>query len=106
MHSKRLVSVGLAALMSLAIAIPAFAQNNENKDFQAIQDERDQRKQRDLLVDFLKNYPNSQHRPDFDLQLMTLYYGNRDWAQMVKLADTFVQQQGTCPAIGEHRQGK
>lgn len=96
MHSKRLVSVGLAALMSLAIAIPAFAQNNENKDFQAIQDERDQRKQRDLLVDFLKNYPNSQHRPDFDLQLMTLYYGNRDWAQMVKLADTYVQQQGTA----------
>jgi hypothetical protein len=90
------VSVGLAAVMSLAIAIPAFAQNNENKDYQAIQDERDQRKQRDLLVDFLKNYPNSQHRPDFDIQLMTLYFGNKDWAQMVKLADNFVQQQGAA----------
>ncbi len=96
MHSKRLVSVGLAAVMSLAIAMPAFAQNNENKDYQAIQDERDQRKQRDLLVEFLKNYPNSQHRPDYDLQLMTLYYGNRDWAQMVKHADSFVLTQGTA----------
>jgi tetratricopeptide (TPR) repeat protein len=82
--------------MSLAIAIPGFAQGNENKDYQAIQDERDQRKQRDLLVDFLKNYPNSQHRPDFDIQLMTLYFGNKDWAQMVRLADTFVQQQGAA----------
>jgi len=95
-HSKRLISVGLAAVMSLAIAIPAFAQNNENKDYQAIQDERDQRKQRDLLEAFLKNYPNSQHRPDYDIQLITLYYGNKDWAQMIKLADNFVQQQGTA----------
>jgi hypothetical protein len=84
--------------MSLAIAIPAFAQGNENKDFQAIQDERDQRKQRDLLVDFLKNYPNSQHRPDYDIQLITLYYGGKDWAQMIKLADNFVQQQGAADA--------
>jgi outer membrane protein assembly factor BamD (BamD/ComL family) len=95
-HSKRLVSVGLAAIMSLAIAIPAFAQGNENKDYQAIQDERDQRKQRDLLEAFLKNYPNSQHRPDYDIQLITLYYGNKDWQQMIKLADNFVQQQGTA----------
>src|SRR6516165_2630109 len=82
--------------MSLAIAIPAFAQSNENKDYQAIQDERDQRKLRDLLEAFLKNYPNSQHRPDYDIQLMTLYYGNKDWAQMVKLADNFVLTQGTA----------
>jgi outer membrane protein assembly factor BamD (BamD/ComL family) len=82
--------------MSLAIAIPAFAQGNENKDYQAIQDERDQRKQRDLLEAFLKNYPNSQHRPDYDIQLITLYYGNKDWQQMIKLADNFVQQQGTA----------
>jgi len=83
-------------MMSLAIAIPAFAQGNENKDYQAIQDERDQRKQRDLLEAFLKSYPNSQHRPDYDIQLITLYYGNKDWAQMIKLADNFVQQQGTA----------
>jgi len=97
-HSKRLVSIGLAAIMSLAIAIPAFAQSNENKDFQAIQDERDQRKLRDLLEAFLKNYPNSAHRPEYDIQLITLYYGNKDWAQMIKLADNFVQQQGTADA--------
>jgi hypothetical protein len=95
-YLKRLISVGLAAVMCLAIAIPAFAQSNENKDYQAIQDERDQRKQRDLLEAFLKNYPNSQHRPDYDIQLMTLYYGNKDWAQMIKLADNFVQTQGTA----------
>ncbi|HEY9660984.1 MAG TPA: hypothetical protein V6C65_21220, partial [Allocoleopsis sp.] len=95
MQSRRLVSVGLAAIMCLAVAIPVFAQNNENKDYQAIQDERDQRKLRDLLEAFLKNYPNSQHRPDYDIQLMTIYYGNKDWAQMIKLADQFVLQQGT-----------
>jgi hypothetical protein len=96
--SKRLVSVGLAAIMSLAIAIPAFAQNNENKDYQAIQDERDQRKLRDLLESFLKNYPNSAHRPDYDIQLMTLYYAGKEWAQMIKLADAFALQQGTADA--------
>ena len=61
-HSKRLVSVGLAAVMSLAIAMPAFAQGNENKDYQAIQDERDQRKQRDLLDELpeeLSQFPAS-----------------------------------------------
>jgi len=95
-HSKRLVSVGLSAVMCLAAALPAFAQGNENRDYQAIQDERDQRKQRDLLESFLKNYPNSQHRPDYDVQLMTLYFGNRDWAQMLKHADSFVLTQGTA----------
>ena len=98
MQSKRLVSLGLAAVMSLAIAVPAFAQGNENKDYQAIQDERDQRKIRDLLEAFLKNYPNSPHRPDFDIQLITLYYGNKDWAKMVQLADNFVQTQSTADA--------
>ena len=82
--------------MSLAIAMPAFAQGNENKDYQAIQDERDQRKLRDLLEAFLKNYPNSQYRPAYDIQLMTVYYGNKDWAQMVKLADNFVLTQGAA----------
>ena len=98
MRSKKIISVGIAAVMSLAIAMPVFAQGNENRDYQAIQDERDQRKQRDLLEGFLKNYPNSAHRPDFDIQLITLYYGNKDWAQMIKLADNFVQQQGTADA--------
>jgi len=97
-RSKKIISVGIAAVMSLAIAMPVFAQGNENRDYQAIQDERDQRKQRDLLEGFLKNYPNSAHRPDFDIQLITLYYGNKDWAQMIKLADNFVQQQGTADA--------
>jgi hypothetical protein len=84
--------------MSLAVAIPAIAQSNENKDYQAIQDERDQRKLRDLLESFLKNYPNSAHRPEFDIQLITLYYGAKDWAQMIKVADNFVLTQGTADA--------
>lgn len=98
MYSKRLVSFGLAALMSLAVAMPAFAQSGENKDFQTIQDERDQRKLRDLLESFIKSYPNSAHRPEFDLQLMTIYYGNKEWALMVRHADSFVQTQGTADA--------
>ena len=53
---------------------------------------------------------------------MTLYYGNRDWAQMLKHADSFVLTQGTadpkaksqpvharhgsCQTVGKHRQGE
>jgi hypothetical protein len=97
-RSKKLISAGIAAVLSLAISVPVFAQGNENKDYQTIQDERDQRKQRDLIESFLNNYKTSQHRPDMDLQLMTLYYGNSDWAKMVKCADTFVQEQGAADA--------
>jgi len=92
-HSKKLISVGLAAMISLAIALPVFAQGNENKDYTAIQDERDQKKKRDMLEKFLKEYPNSQHRPQFDIDLITLYYGNKDWTLIIKQADSFAQAQ-------------
>jgi hypothetical protein len=95
-NSKRLLSLGLAAVLSLAIALPAFAQGNENRDYQAIQDERDQRKQREMLEKFINNYPNSAHRPDYDLQLMALYYGNKDWQLMIRHADNFALTQGTA----------
>jgi outer membrane protein assembly factor BamD (BamD/ComL family) len=95
-NSKRLISVGLAAILSLTIALPVFAQGNENKDYNSIQDERDQRKKRDMLEKFLKDYPNSQHRPQYDIDLITLYYGNKDWALIVKHADGFAQTQATA----------
>ena len=98
MYSKRLVSVGLAAVISLAIALPVFAQGNENKDYNSIQDERDQKKKRQMLEKFLKDYPNSQHRPQYDIDLITLYYGNKDWKLMVDHAESFGQTQANSDA--------
>jgi tetratricopeptide (TPR) repeat protein len=95
-HLSKLTSFSLAAIMSLAIVIPAFAQSGENKDFQGIQDERDQRKLKSLIEDFVGKYPTSQHRPEVDVTLMGLYSANKDWAQMVKHADSFAQAQGAA----------
>lgn len=95
---KKLIPLALASILSLAIVIPAFAQSGENKDFQSIQDERDQRKSKQLIEDFITKYPNSAHRPELDLTLMGLYYANKDWAQMVKAADGFAQTQGSAEA--------
>jgi len=95
-YLKRLVSLGLAAALSLAIALPAFAQGNENKDYLSIQDERDQRKGRDMRVKFIKDFPNSAHRPDMDLELMALYYSSKDWQLMIQHADNFGLTQPTA----------
>ena len=96
MYSKRLVSLGLAAALSMAMALPALAQGNENKDYQSIQDERDQKKGREMRVKFIKDFPNSAHRPDIDLELMALYYSSKDWQLMIQHADTFAQTQATA----------
>ena len=99
MHSRNLISFGLATVLSVAIVIPAFAQTAaETKDYQSIQDERDQKKQKDLLISFLKNYPTSSHRPKVDLDLITLYYGDSDWANVVKRGDAFAMEQAAADA--------
>jgi hypothetical protein len=84
----------------LAVAGSAFAQSGENKDWQAIQDERDARKLKSLIEDFVSanKYPNSVHRPELDIKLMGLYSDNKDLAQMIKHADYFALTQGSADA--------
>jgi hypothetical protein len=88
----------VALILSLAISAPGLAQSGENKDFQAIQDERDSRKLRSLIEDFVSanKYPSSGHRPELDIKLMGLYSDNKDQALMIKHADYFAQTQGTA----------
>jgi hypothetical protein len=95
-HLRKLPLAGLALILSLAIAAPVFAQSGENKDYQNIQDERDARKLKSLIEDFVTKYPSSGHRPEVDFKLMGLYSDNKDLAQMLKHADSFALTQGAA----------
>ncbi len=98
MNMKNRIAAGFAVILIMALALPAFAQSGENNAYQAIKDERDARKQKSLIEDFVGKYPSSQFRPDLDLQLMGLYFDNKDLAQMVKHADSFALTQASADA--------
>ena len=103
MHFRKLSAAGLALLLSLAVAAPAFAQSGENKDYQNIQDERDARKLKSLIEDFVSKYPSSGHRPEVDIKLMGLYSDNKDLAQMIKHADSFALTQGSADNVSKSK---
>ena len=97
-HLRKLISIGLAAALCLLVAVPAFAQSGENKEYQAIQDERDTRKQISMIETFVGAHPSSQFRPEVDITLLGRYLDNKDWAKIVRHADTFAITQGAADA--------
>jgi tetratricopeptide (TPR) repeat protein len=88
---KRITPISLCLLLGLALVIPAFGQGGENAAWQAIDDEKNTRRQADLLVDFISRYSSSPHRPDADKMLVNFWVSNKDNAKIVNHADTFKQ---------------
>jgi hypothetical protein len=86
---KRSIHIGLAALLCLTLAVPAFSQGGENNAWQAIQDERDARRRAERLEDFIRSYQNSSHRPDADKMLVNFWVQNKDFAKIVNHAEQF-----------------
>ena len=61
---RGLSRVALFLTLGLAIVSPALPQGSDAKDWQAVQDQKDQKKKADLLEAFIKKYPTSNRRPD------------------------------------------
>jgi len=95
---RRVVAVGLHALFVFVLMTPAFGQGGENNAYQAIQDEMTFQRKLQLIKDFIRNYSNSQYRPDLDIQLMRMYTQNKDWGEMLLHADSFRLTQPSADA--------
>ena len=79
--------VPLAGLEDLVFG--AWSQRGENNEYQAIRDEHNAQKRKQMIEEFLDKNKNSQFRPELDVELMNLYVQNRDWAQLFQRADRF-----------------
>jgi tetratricopeptide (TPR) repeat protein len=88
---KRITPVSLCLLLGLALVVPAFSQGGENAAWQAIEDEKNTRRQAELVETFIRNYSSSPHRPDADKMLVNFWVANKDNAKIVNHADTFKQ---------------
>jgi len=86
---SRLTGIGLSLILGLAFVVQAFAQGGENNDWQKIDDERDARRKAELIEKFVKDYPNSPHRPDADFTLVDYYQSNKDNGKIMLHADSF-----------------
>jgi tetratricopeptide (TPR) repeat protein len=88
---KRIAPLTLCLLLALVCALPGFSQGGENAAWQAIEDQRDTRRQAELLESFIRSYSNSPHRPDADKMLLLFWTSNKDNAKIVNHVDTFKQ---------------
>ncbi len=88
---KRITPIYLCLLLGLALVIPAFGQGGENAAWQAIEDEKNTRRQAELIESFIRSYSSSPHRPDADKMLVNFWVSNKDNAKIVNHADTFKQ---------------
>jgi len=88
---KRTFPLSLFLLLCLTCTVPAFSQGGENAAWQAIEDQRDTRRQAELIENFIKSYSNSPHRPDADKMLISFWGSNKDNAKIVNHADNFRQ---------------
>jgi hypothetical protein len=86
---RGLSRIALLTTLSLAIALPAFPQGNEAKDWQSIQDQKDQKKKAEALEAFVKKYPTSTRRPGADADLIEAWARNNDNAKILAFADEY-----------------
>jgi tetratricopeptide (TPR) repeat protein len=86
---KKLARIGFCLALCLVMTVPAFAQGGENAAWQAIEDQRDLRRQAELLESFVKSYANSAHRPEADFKLVQYYVSNNDHAKIMNHAEGF-----------------
>lgn len=89
---RRMTKRALCLFVGLMFVVPVFAQGGENGAWQAIEDQRDLRRQSELLVDFIKNYPQSGHRPDADFKLIDFYTQNKDYQKILQMAADYQQR--------------
>jgi hypothetical protein len=86
---RGLSRVALFLILSLAIALPAFPQGNDAKDWQAIQEQKDQKKKTEMLESFVKKYPTSSRRPGADADLVDAWAKNNDNAKVLAFAEEY-----------------
>src|SRR5438477_3655128 len=98
---KRIVPISLCVLLCFVLALPAFSQGGENSDFQAIQDQRDARRQAELIETFIGKYSNSPHRPDVDKILVSYWMSNKDYQKIVNFTDNFKQSLPSADAVSK-----
>ena len=93
---KKTLQVGLCLILTLAFAMPAFAQGGENNAWQEIEDQRDARRKAELLEKFINDYSRSGRRPDADFQLLDFYLQNKDNAKIIAHAEKYRQSPPTA----------
>lgn len=93
---KGTLQIGLSLILGLAFVAPAFAQCNENSDWQAIEDQKDKRQQAELLERFVDRCSRSGRRPDADFMLLDFYLQNRDNAKIIAHAEKYRQAPPTA----------
>jgi hypothetical protein len=86
---RGLSRIALFLTLSLAIALPALSQGNDAKDWDSIQNQKDQKKKADQLEAFIKKYPTSSRRPVADTDLIDLWVKNNDTSKILTLADEY-----------------
>ena len=81
--------IALFLTLSLAIALPALPQGNDAKDWQSIQDQKDQKKKAELLEAFLKKYATSSRRPAADMELVDMWVKDNNTGKILAHADDY-----------------
>ena len=81
--------IALYLTFVFAFALPALPQGNEAKDWQAVLDQKDQKKKADGMEAFIKKYPTSTRRPAADGDLVDLWLKNNDTGKIVPFAEEY-----------------
>jgi hypothetical protein len=89
---RRRSRIGLVLALSLVVASPAFPQGNDTKDWQAIQDQKDQKKKTEMLEAFIKKFPTSSRRPGADSDLVDQYAKANDNSKILSFAEAYKKQ--------------
>lgn len=89
---RRRSRIGLFLALSLVVASPAFPQGNEAKDWQAIQEQKDQKKKTEMLEAYIKKYPTSTRRPGADADLVDQYAKTNDNSKVLSFAEAYKKQ--------------
>ena len=84
--------IGLFLALCLVAATPVFAQGNDAKEWQAIQEQKDQKKKAEMLEAFIKKYPTSSRRPGADADLVEQWAKNNESAKIIAFADTYKKE--------------
>jgi|KBSSwiStaDraftv2_1062776.scaffolds.fasta_scaffold03646_12 hypothetical protein len=86
---RGLSRVALFLTLGLAIVSPALPQGSDAKDWQAVQDQKDQKKKADLLEAFIKKYPTSNRRPGADKDLVDIWAKSNENGKILSFAEEY-----------------
>jgi hypothetical protein len=89
---RRRSRIGSFLAFCLLVASSAFAQANDSKDWQAIQDQKDAKKKTELLEAFIKKYPTSSRRPGADTDLIEQWTKANESGKILAFAEAYKKQ--------------